>query len=172
MIKDAINYDQWIVQSLLGVVQRALKLVETNGLPGKHHFFITFQTDAEGVSMPKSLKAQHPKEMTIVFQNQYDNLQVGADGFEVTLRFGGRPAHLCIPFAAITFFTDPSVNFGLQFKDGAVSSAAADAVEDQLDQKGEGPEKQQEKQQEKHQEKPLASEPMGEVIALDAFRKR
>lgn len=171
MTKDLINYDQWIVQSLRGVVRRALELVETKGLPGKHHFFITFLTDAEGVSIPKALKAQHPKEMTIVLQHQFDHLKVNADEFEVTLRFGGRPAQLRIPFAAITFFTDPSVNFGLQFKDGGASSAALEAAPEAAPEAAKEPQAPPAKGQES-KDAPFASAPMGEVIALDAFRKR
>src|SRR3989338_7549848 len=115
MEEGPIRYDQWVENALRGVVLRALKPAELGALPGDHHFYITFNTDAAGVVIPRHLKNQNPKQMTIVLQHQYENMKVGDDYFEVTLRFGGKPGHLRIPLKAIVVFTDPSVNFALQF---------------------------------------------------------
>lgn len=170
MESEPLQYEKWVEEALRGVIRRCLSLATSDGLPGEHHFFITFQTGDDGVDIPPHLKAQHPDEMTIVLQHQFSDFIVDDGGFAVTLMFNGKPARLIIPFSAITAFADPSVNFGLQLKmpddgdygdmdddmDGNVPSVAvgeaadagsdATAIEDE-------------------------DEKMGEVIALDAFRK-
>lgn len=111
-----IPYDEIVQEALRAVVGRVLGEVETTGeLPGNHHFYITFKTAAPGVDIPKHLKERFPDEMTIVIQNRFWELKVTKDGFEVGLSFNQLPAKLVIPFAAITGFHDPAVNFALQF---------------------------------------------------------
>jgi hypothetical protein len=112
-----IPYDEIVQEALRAVVGRVLGEVETTGrLPGEHHFYITFKTGAVGVDIPRHLTERFPDEMTIVIQNRFWDLKVGEDGFEVGLSFNQAPARLFIPFAAITGFVDPAVNFALQFQ--------------------------------------------------------
>src|SRR5918997_4933540 len=112
-----IPYDEIVQEALRAVVGRVLGEVEKNGgLPGGHHFYITFKTGAAGVDIPKHLSERFPDEMTIVIQNRFWDLKVGDDGFEVGLSFNQAPAKLTIPFSAITGFVDPAVNFALQFQ--------------------------------------------------------
>lgn len=123
---DPIRYDIWLEEALRGVVRRALEHTRDFGLGGDHHYYITFDTVHEGVMMPDHLRALHPNDMTVVLQHQYEDLEVDKDTVQVTLRFSGRPARLVIPFAAVTSFADPSVNFGLQLR-------VADDLDDDLD---------------------------------------
>jgi hypothetical protein len=112
-----IPYDEIVQEALRAVVGRVLGEVErSGGLPGEHHFYITFKTHAVGVDIPVSLRERFPDEMTIVLQNKYWDLKVGAQHFEVSLTFNQVAAHLVIPFSAITAFVDPAVNFALQFQ--------------------------------------------------------
>jgi hypothetical protein len=112
-----IPYDEIVQEALRAVVGRVLGEVEASGqLPGGHHFYITFKTGAVGVDIPKHLSERFPDEMTIVIQNRFWDLKVGKSNFEVGLSFNQMPAKLSIPFAAITGFVDPAVNFALQFQ--------------------------------------------------------
>jgi hypothetical protein len=112
-----IPYDEIVQEALRAVVGRVLREVERNGgLPGGHHFFITFKTNAPGVDIPKHLSDRFPDEMTIVIQNRFWDLKVQEEHFEVGLSFNQMPAKLSIPFAAITVFFDPEVKFQLQFQ--------------------------------------------------------
>lgn len=112
-----IPYDEIVQEALRAVVGRVLGEVETTGtLPGGHHFYITFKTRAVGVDIPRHLSERFPDEMTIVIQNRFWDLKVGENGFEVGLSFNQAPAKLFIPFAAITGFVDPAVNFALHFQ--------------------------------------------------------
>ena len=112
-----IPYDEIVQEALRAVVGRVLGEVETTGrLPGDHQFYITFKTGAPGVDIPRHLTERFPDEMTIVIQNRFWDLKVREDGFEVGLSFNQAPARLVIPFAAITGFVDPAVNFALQFQ--------------------------------------------------------
>ena len=113
-----IPYDEIVQEALRAVVGRVLGEVEAAGgnLPGAHHFYITFKTHAPGVQLRADLKERFPDEMTIVLQNKFWGLKVGETGFTVGLSFNQRPAELIIPFAAITAFVDPAVDFGLQFQ--------------------------------------------------------
>jgi hypothetical protein len=113
---DHIRYDLLTQRALRGVVRAVLHDVAKNGLPGDHHFFVTFDTRAEGVRLSQRMRTQYPEEMTIVLQHQFWDLSVSEDAFEVGLSFGGVPERLTIPFAAVNGFFDPSVQFGLQFK--------------------------------------------------------
>lgn len=115
MAEDLIRYDILAQEALRGVVRKVLTEVARTGLPGEHHFFISFVTKAPGVRLSQRLVEQYDKEMTIVLQNQFANLRVSETGFEVELSFDGRPETLGIPFSAIKGFFDPSVQFGLQF---------------------------------------------------------
>jgi len=110
-----IPYDEIVQEALRAVVGRVLGEVEATGLPGEHHFYITFKTSAPGVDIPRHLSERFPDEMTIVIQNRFWDLKVREDGFEVGLSFNQTPSKLAIPFAAITGFHDPAVNFALQF---------------------------------------------------------
>lgn len=113
-----IPYDEIVQEALRAVVGRVLGEVEATGgyLPGNHHFYITFKTRAPGVDIPAHLRERFADEMTIVLQNKFSDLTVGETGFSVRLSFNQIPATLSIPFAAITSFVDPAVDFGLQFQ--------------------------------------------------------
>ena len=118
-----IPYDEIVQEALRAVVGRVLSQIEPDGgLPGEHHFYITFKTAAAGVDIPKHLTERFPDEMTIVIQNRFWDLKVGDDGFEVGLSFNQAPARLVIPFSAITGFVDPAVNYALQFQAQAEES--------------------------------------------------
>jgi uncharacterized protein len=114
--QDLMHYDAMAHDALRGVVKAALKRAAApGGLPGEHHFYITFKTEAPGVSGPADLLSKYPDEMTIVLQHQYWDLAPGETFFTITLKFGGEPRKLSIPYAAVTRFYDPSVQFLLQF---------------------------------------------------------
>ena len=164
MAKDFIGYQALTDSALRGVVRDALKRIEKSGLIGAHHFYLTFKTHADGVDIPDFLKEQYPDEMTIIIQHQYWALKVKEDYFEVTLTFKKLPAPLHIPFAALTAFFDPGVQFGLQFrsenepaKAGPVMVPSPEAAPEPLP-------------EEPVAEKPAA--PQGEVVSLDSFRKK
>jgi uncharacterized protein len=116
MAVDHIRYDLLAQDALRGVVRTVLTDAAKNGLPGEHHFYIAFDTQAEGVRLSPRMLAQYPEEMTVVLQHQFWDLVVTEDGFEVGLSFGGVAERLCVPFASIKSFVDPSVQFGLQFE--------------------------------------------------------
>ena len=126
-----IPYDEIVQEALRAVVGRVLGEIEHQGggLPGNHHFYITFKTGAPGVTIPTHLRERFPDEMTIVLQNKFWDLSVRDDGFTVGLSFNQIPAKLSIPFAAITAFVDPAVDFGLQFQ-AVAADAAPPAHED------------------------------------------
>ena len=137
MATDHIRYDILAQEALRGVVRTVLADVAEKGLPGEHHFKITFATGAPGVRLSERMRAQYPETMTIVLQHQFWDLIAGDDAFEVGLSFGGVPERLAVPFAAITAFYDPAVQFGFQFETieveaGAEGAAAGGAASDQL----------------------------------------
>jgi hypothetical protein len=152
--KDLMGYEALQTQALRGVVRGALKRAAgPRGLPGDHHFYISFRTDAPGVSGPEDLLAKYPEEMTIVLQNQYWDLAPGETFFSVTLQFAGQPKALSIPYAAVTRFYDPSVQYLLQFAPEPVEAApkpAPAAVKRAPAPKGEAP----------------------KIVSLDQFRKK
>src|SRR6202789_3585154 len=115
MATDHIRYDVLARDALRGVLRRVLADAAEHGLPGEHHFFITFLSTAEGVKLSPRLLAQYPEEMTVILQHQFWDLVVTEDRFEVGLSFGGIPERLVVPFNSIKSFFDPSVQFGLQF---------------------------------------------------------
>ena len=131
-----------------------LKDVEQSGLPGEHHFFITFDTTVEGVQISEWLRQRYPEEMTIVIQHWFDGLNVKEDGFDITLNFGDQPESLVVPFLAILTFVDPSVEFGLRFE------------QNEDDEQPKFSEMEKANDQEK---KP--SKKKGDVVSLDSFRK-
>jgi uncharacterized protein len=116
MAKDELGYDRIVERQLRGVAREVLLQVAAKGLPGEHHFYVTFRTDFPGVTIGPNLKEQFPKEITIVLQHQFWGLEVTDEAFSVTLSFGGKHERLHVPFEALVSFTDPSVRFGLQFE--------------------------------------------------------
>jgi uncharacterized protein len=162
MATDHIRYDVLARDALRGVLRQVLKDAAEKGLPGEHHFYITFISTAEGVKLSPRLLSQYPTEMTVILQHQFWDLVVTDDRFEVGLSFNGIPERLVIPFNSIKSFFDPSVQFGLQFEpsdenaeaDTAIDETATDASPDA----------------------PVTSdEPQGEgaqVVRLDKFRKK
>lgn len=120
---DHIRYDLLTQQALRGVVRNVLTDAAKKGLPGDHHFYISFDTHADGVTLSDRLRAQYPEEMTVILQHQFWDLAVTDQGFGVGMSFGGVPEKLFVPFAAIRGFFDPSVQFGLQFEEIAEGDA-------------------------------------------------
>lgn len=121
--EDLIRYDVMVQEALVGVVRKVLSDAARNGLPGDHHFYISFRSQAPGVRLSSRLREKHPEEMTIVLQHQFWDLLVTEHALEVGLSFGGVPERLLVPFEAMTGFYDPSVQFGLKF---AAEEAQAD----------------------------------------------
>lgn len=124
MTKDILRYDLMVQDALKGVVRKILAEAGRDGLPGDHHFYITFRTGAPGVRLSQRLREKHPDEMTIVLQHQFWDLNVSDHAFEVGLSFSGVPERLLIPYDAITTFFDPSVQFGLKFETQDVPAEA------------------------------------------------
>ena len=112
----SIDYGNLMHRAMRGLIQTVLTDVSKNGLPGAHHFFITFDTTHPGVDMADWLKARYPGEMTVVIQHWFENLDVTDEGFAITLNFGNNPEPMVIPFDAVRTFVDPSVEFGLRFE--------------------------------------------------------
>lgn len=151
-----LPYDAWAEEALRGVAVRALQFAAREGMPGEHHFYVSFRTDHPGVVIPARLLAQYPQEMTIVLQHQFWDLKVdeAAEQFSIGLSFGGVGSVLVVPFAALTAFADPHVQFGLRFRsatDGAANAEPAADVEP---------------------EPPAPASEKPQVVSLDAFRKR
>lgn len=113
---DTIAYGRLMHQAMRGLIRQVLSNVADHGLPGEHHFFVTFDTSHDGVDIADWLVDRYPDEMTIVIQHWFDNLVVTESGFQITLNFGDNPEPLSIPFSAILTFVDPSVEFGLRFE--------------------------------------------------------
>lgn len=170
MGQDHIRYDILAQDALRGVIRKVLSEVAATGvLPGEHHFFITFLTDAPGVRLSQHLKEKYAEQMTIVIQHQFWDLKVTDSQFEIGLSFSDKPEKLVIPFNAIRGFYDPSVNFELEFdvamsaedymeEDDEVSSAMQDAAEEQDTSASDGAEGD--------------SKQGASVVSLDAFRKK
>lgn len=193
--ENALRYDRMVEDALLSVVHRSLTYASEKGLPGEHHFYITFRTDHPGVDIPNHLRERYPGEMTIILQYQFWDLEVGDDIFSVTLSFSDVPEKLTIPFDAVAAFADPSVRFGLQFDvgdnadenetkssdaavvtdDSAVERSFADH-ESQDNSSGSG--KRQADAEEPEAEDAVqedagtASEDSDNVVTLDTFRKK
>ena len=154
-----IEYGNLMHEAMRGLIRKVLLDVAERGLPGNHHFFITFDTSHPDAELADWLSDRYPGEMTVVMQHWYDNLQVSEDGFAVTLNFGDAPEPLYIPYDAIRTFVDPSVEFGLRFE-----------------QQGETPEettRHSELKQKKPEELdvPESKSKDAEIVSLDSFRK-
>ena len=155
---DEMHYEQLAQDALRGVVRSALeRAAGPDGIPGAHHFYITFKTRAPGVSVPPDILAKYPDEMTVVLQHQYWDLKVEPGRFSVMLKFGGMPKVLAMPYTAVTRFYDPSVQFLLQFESPAtIEEIAAEVATPEPD---------------------TAPPPEGgddgpKVVSLDQFRKK
>lgn len=159
-----LPYDVWTEAALREVAIRALEHAAQHGLPGAHHFYLTFRTDQPGVQMPARLRAQYPQDMTIVLQHQFWDLAVDRDRqcFSVGLTFSGIASKLVIPFAALTAFADPTAQYGLRFQ---VEETAAEAETS-------SPEPGVIEQDAAEGEAPPRPEAPAEIVRLDAFRKR
>ena len=168
-----MRYDVLTQEAMRFVVRHALERAASEGLPGDHHFFIAFQTKHPGVEMSADLRERHPEEMTVVLQHRFWNLEVHNDAFEVDLTFNNVPQHLFIPFEAIKTFYDPSVEFGVQFNIEpmeALNSAQKSDREPDGDQEGaaqmsDTPESDQDIAE-------AGADETGQVVQLDAFRKK
>lgn len=154
---DLMGYDALQQDALRGVVRAALsRVAPPRGLPGDHHFYISFRTDADMVSVPEDLVLRYPEEMTIVLQNQFWDLKPGDTSFSVTLQFSGQPKTLTIPYSAITRFYDPSVQYLLQFSPPPPATRPSQARRD-----------------EPKSAAPRAPEGDGpKIVSLDQFRKK
>jgi uncharacterized protein len=176
MATDHIRYDVLARDALRGVLRRVLSDAAEHGLPGEHHFFITFLSTADGVKLSPRLLAQYPEEMTVILQHQFWDLTVLEDRFEVGLSFGGIPERLVVPFNSIKSFFDPSVQFGLQFDPSEAAEAPAanlpavtapSSLPAALTVPATGPATAAEKQDE-----PTKPSEGAEVVRLDRFRKK
>lgn len=156
-----LRYDRMVETALRGVVKNAIEEVMEEGLPGDHHFYITFMTDHPGVNIPDYLRDRYPGEMTIVLQFQFYDLDVNDEKMQVTLSFNNIPEKLEIPLAAITIFADPSVNFALQFQ------PLGDDIEPDFDPDGDD-----DPTGSKDDDDSSDDAPKGEVVSLDKFRKK
>ena len=171
MATDHIRYDVLARDALRGVLRRVLTDAAEHGLPGEHHFFITFLSTADGVKLSPRLLAQYPEEMTIILQHQFWDLVVTEDRFEVGLSFGGIPERLVVPFAAIKSFLDPSVQFGLQFEPSETAVEAPAATLPTVPAPSALPVAAPEPAEESKDEPAKTSEG-AEVVRLDRFRKK
>ncbi len=189
MAKEELRYDRMVEDALRSVVRRALTYVSEHGLPGNHHFYITFRTDQDGVEMPSTLRDRYPGEMTIVLQHQFWGLEIAETEFSVTLSFADVPHRLLVPFSSVTAFADPSVRFGLQFdvdsaaggmapREGGSAAQVLEGAKSGLSDQSEGSEQQDSEPAEtaeadgdtegKDETAPAAEK----VVTLDAFRKK
>ena len=160
MMSSDIDYGNLMHRAMRGLIQEVLQDVAKDGLPGQHHFFITFDTMQPDVEIPDWLSDRYPEEMTIVVQHWFDNLDVTSEGFAITLNFGDNPEPLYIPYDAIKTFVDPSVEFGLRFEsqDGEEEKNVAGTVQNIAD-------------DQKNTVPKTVSKPDADVVSLDSFRK-
>ena len=159
-----ISYSDLIDSSMRGVIREVLRQVEVSGLPGEHHFYITFLTEYPGVRISDTLKSRYPSEMTIVLQHQFWDFKVEEDYFTVALSFGGVSEHLTIPYESLVAFADPSVKFGLQFQK---IEASAETLPVPLDY-----EQMLNSDQDGVEGADADDDNTAEIISLDAFRKK
>jgi hypothetical protein len=172
MATDHIRYDVLARDALRGVLRKVLSDAAAHGLPGDHHFFITFVSTAEGVKLSPRLLAQYPEEMTIILQHQFWDLTVQEDRFEVGLSFGGIPERLVVPFSAIKSFLDPSVKFGLQFDTSDVAEPAAAGLPATPAPAAVSVPAPSAEKADSEDEPPAPSPGGAEVVRLDRFRKK
>lgn len=168
MATDHIRYDVLARDALRGVLRQVLADAAQHGLPGEHHFFITFLSRAEGVKMSPRLLAQYPTEMTVILQHQFWDLVVTEDRFEVGLSFGGVPERLVVPFSSIKSFLDPSVEFGLQFEPNTPAEELAANEADEPESVAAG----RAEPSDQTGEEPAKPSEGAEVVRLDRFRKK
>jgi uncharacterized protein len=169
MSQNTLDYERLVDGALKGVVRDALALAARRGLPGAHHFYITFKTAHPGVEISEALHGRYPDEMTIVLQHQFWGLEANEDAFEVTLSFFGVSERLKVPYAALTAFVDPSVKFGLQFRAGA----AAPPTATQATGAGKAAEtKPAEPKSPPAVAEAAPAEPVDKIVSLDSFRKK
>lgn len=159
---ETLRYDRWIEDALKSVVRKALSYCQQNGLPGEHHFYVTFATDHPAVILPDSLRDQYPEEITIVIEHEYWDLEVTDEYFDIVLSFNDIKTPIHVPFEAITGFADPSVKFGLQFKMELLEDAD-DLDDDDPDDDPVGDDTSAEADEDENKDN---------VVALDAFRKK
>lgn len=183
MTTDHFRYDLLAQDALRGVVRHVLSDVAKNGLPGEHHFYVSFRTNHPGVRLSQRLREQYPEEMTIVLQHQFWDLGVNETAMEVGLSFGGIPERLLVPLEAMTGFFDPSVQFGLRFEaaDDIANDADMAANEDQREAEiVKAPTKSRKKpkgaasepDQVKSDSTEQAENTSAEIVSLDRFRKK
>jgi uncharacterized protein len=179
MATDHIRYDILAQAALRGVVRTVLADAAKKGLPGEHHFKISFNTMAPGVRLSDRMRAQYPAEMTIVLQHQFWDLSVGDSGFEVGLSFGGMPELVGVPFDAVTAFYDPAVQFGFQLESVEAKAADASDTTKPVADKLAAPPTPLPAPPDKAETPPVPEEPSGsqggsgaEVVRLDRFRKK
>lgn len=160
-VTSTIDYGNLMHRAMRGLIQEVLTDIQKTGLPGQHHFFITFDTMHPDVEIADWLSDRYPGEMTVVIQHWFDNLEVTNDGFTITLNFGDNPETLYVPYDAIKTFVDPSVEFGLRFEtqDEDVVAPMAEVEEAPMDEMVEPEDVQDDKPKE------------AEVVSLDQFRK-
>ena len=157
---DTLDYGSLMHRAMRGLIFNVLEQVRDHGLPGNHHFFITFDTTHPDVQLADWLKDRYPEEMTVVIQHWFDNLVVREDGFSITLNFGDQPEPIQIPFDAIQTFVDPSVEFGLRFENQDMDEIEEESEADETEPSAEATETSDE---EPRQE--------AEVVSLDQFRR-
>ena len=176
-----LNYGQLMQKAMRRMMADVLSEVAENGLPGEHHFYISFETDHPGVDIPDWLRESYPDEMTIVLQDWFDDLAVTPDRFSVTLNFSNQPYTLVIPFGAVRTFVDPSVRFGLKFEPHEAEEGDLDTFQPGDEHEGEDEEPAEGEDQPPggapDSEKP-SGKPTGprrgegaDVVSLDRFRK-
>jgi uncharacterized protein len=170
MAEDLMRYDQLAQNALRGVVRDALRKIQKSGLPGEHHFYIAFNTKYPGVGLSPRIAERYPREMTVVLQHQYWNLNIYEDRFEVELSFDNIPEKLIIPFNAIKGFLDPSVQFGLQFEVVPVEDDAGTKTGEVIDMTNKSGGDQATDEAAAPESETAASEK--KVVSLDAFRKK
>jgi uncharacterized protein len=171
MADDALPYERLTEAALRNVAREALAIAAKRGLPGDHHFYISFRTDHPGVEIPEQLRQRYPEEMTVVLQHQFFGLDVGADSFSVTLSFDGKQERLTIPFTALAAFVDPSVQFGLKFEGAAALAAEARANGGQAERRLSAVPARPEEPATEPPPKP-SGDSSGQVVKLDKFRKK
>lgn len=175
-VQDFIRYDLLTQKALRGVVHDVLARVAREGAPGDHHFYISFRTTDPDVRLSQRLRAEYPAEMTIVLQHQFWDLNVREDGFEVGLSFRNIPEKLSVPFASVTGFFDPSVQFGLKFDNPDAPGAADEDVDGETSGAAVEPLRQPEpsgtEEQGADAAPAVAPEGGAEVVSLDKFRKK
>ena len=157
---DTLDYGSLMHRAMRGLIFNVLEQVRDHGLPGNHHFFITFDTTHPDVQLADWLKDRYPAEMTVVIQHWFDNLVVREDGFSITLNFGDQPEPIQIPFDAIQTFVDPSVEFGLRFENQDMDEIEDEAEADEAGPSAEATETSDE-----------APRQEAEVVSLDQFRR-